>query len=479
MYAEVKSVSPAPLGKNSTVKNRRGTTQTEQNRKWACSFPDCGYRARDNCDLKKHGRKHEVAVALRNPFPCTFAGCEYRAGLEITLRRHVKAKHETCRKKEFQCAMCPSKFFTRDGLRFHIPNHVKEKRFKCTRCPFVTHSRSSLTRHVRTVHEKSVKYPCSHSGCNFVAVRSETLKRHAQTHERDSAVRLPFACTFPDCSYRGRGADSVTRHIQVNHNKDRTRDITCPLCPQTFWDKCAMRSHIKNIHTKEKDRKCSECDFVTRMSSALQHHFKRKHGGGYFPPRNAKCELCFFRGKDKHDLTQHKIQFHETEPSRQLPFECSIPTCDFRSRTKTSAVHHERLHVSKKRLFLRCELCPEKLYPNWDSVRFHQWLVHDRRAHRCPVCSFVARKKPNLEKHVRFHHYRVGVQARQKSTIIPHRAANQVDVLGTNNGVTDTQVLSQAGNRVACKLEGEDKCSALKFQRVAVVLLRKIMVKVM
>ena len=376
--------------------------------------------------------------------------------------RRTNLKHDLGRTAEFQCSMCPSKFFTKDGLRFHIPNHVKEKRFKCTRCQFTTHSRCSFTRHERTVHDKSVKYSCSVPGCHFRTARPENLKRHGQTHESDPLVRLPFACTFPNCSYRGRAPYSVTRHIQVNHNQNRKRDIPCPLCPQTFWDKCAMRSHIKNIHTKEKDRKCSECDFVTRMSSTLQNHVRRKHGG-YKPERNSKCELCFYLGVDKYDLNRHKIKFHEEEPEWQFPFECSVPTCDFRSRTKAVILKHERFHMSKNRLWLTCELCPGRVYPNWDSVRFHQWIEHDRKSHKCSSCNYVARKRPNLEKHVQFHHH--------------HQADGDKSPIITE-GRHDLNPRD-----IACKLDSIDESFHGKkipvTQQVAVVMLSNISVKIM
>ena len=314
--------------------------------------------------------------------------------MESTLKRHVEAKHKgSARVKKYECGMCPAKFFIQRSLVIHINQHVKEKCLECTQCTFKTHGRNSLDRHVREQHRNSVKYSCSHSGCNFRSARSESLERHLRTHNPDPTIRNPFPCSFLNCSYRGRSTDALNRHVYVHHNPNRSRNIPCPLCPQMFFDKDGMRSHVKNIHTKEKHLKCSKCDFVTRLSNGLENHFKRKHGDGYVQPRNAKCELCFYLGLCKNDVKLHEIKFHEVDLTRQFPFTCSVPSCDFRSRTEGKILKHQRLHQSPKKLLLRCELCPENIYPNWDSIRFHQWIAHGRKCHRCSMCNYVARKK--------------------------------------------------------------------------------------
>ena len=460
-----------------------GSRASSEQQKWSCSFPQCDYQTGNKYYIKIHEQTHKEELQLRKPFSCSFANCEYRAPTDSALTRHVQAKHESV--KKYECGMCPWTFFTSGNLRSHLGVHVKEKRSECEQCKFTTHSGGSFKRHVKTVHDKNGKFTCTHANCKFITERPENLKRHLQTHEQDPALRRPFPCGLPNCSYRGRSADTVKNHIRIRHNENRRKNIACPLCPQMFFDKDAMHSHVKNIHTKEKDLKCSECDFVTRMSHTLQEHFQRKHGGGYVPARNTKCELCFYLDINRHYIKRHHMKFHEVEPTRQFPFECNVPSCDFRSRTRADISKHERLHQSPKKLLLRCQLCPGNVNPNWDSIRFHQWIAHGRNCHRCSMCSYVARKKFMLKKHVKFHHYDINnrVQAEEKSASSPPEVVqmgNQTPVCGTNEEFTEPKIENTKEEHCLLrKLMLQDDYSVLKLSHVLpVVLLRKLDVEI-
>ena len=163
-----------------------GSEASAEQPKWSCSLPQCDYQTGNKYCIKIHEQTHEQEMELRKPFSCTFANCEYRAPADSALRRHVQAKHESVEK--YECGMCSKKCFTRDYFRSHLRVQVKEKCYKCDQCKFTTHCVDSFRRHVRTVHEKNGKFTCTHVNCMFITERSESLKRHLQTHESDPAV---------------------------------------------------------------------------------------------------------------------------------------------------------------------------------------------------------------------------------------------------------------------------------------------------
>ena len=174
------------------------------------------------------------------------------------------------------------------------------------------------------------------------------------------------------------------------------------------------------------------------------------------------------------------MKFHEVELTRQFPFKCSVPFCDFRSRTEGTILKHQRLHQSPKKLLLRCELCPENIYPNWDSIRFHQWMAHARNCHKCSLCNFVARKKPNLVKHVRFHHHHCNKKLEVHGKCVSLRSqmvqvGNETLVRNSNGTASSFRCVKAYGG----------KLSASRFQppamdkRVPVVPLERILVELL
>ena len=117
---------------------------------WACTFPGCAFRIKGRKDLNRHQRVHEKNPELRNPYPCFFDKCAYRAAQKWLLTHHIRARHNTGGKtRDFQCSLCPKKFYTQADLKGHISSHTKEKKFACVRCDFKTHHPGSLRLHIK------------------------------------------------------------------------------------------------------------------------------------------------------------------------------------------------------------------------------------------------------------------------------------------------------------------------------------------
>ena len=60
-------------------------------------------------------------------------------------------------------------------------DNIADKPFKCTLCPISFKSKSGANRHYRTSHGNKFKYECNL--CEYKASRSDTLKKHVDTHQ--------------------------------------------------------------------------------------------------------------------------------------------------------------------------------------------------------------------------------------------------------------------------------------------------------
>ena len=123
---------------------------------WECSHPGCRYRAKLKSNLNAHLKLHDPNLELRKPFVCTFQECDFRASTKKELKCHVDRRHTSNRTRDFPCALCLSRFYTKNELNQHFQSHVKEKRFACDFCNYKAHAAPSLRVHMRNVHEKLV-----------------------------------------------------------------------------------------------------------------------------------------------------------------------------------------------------------------------------------------------------------------------------------------------------------------------------------
>ena len=413
---------------NSLVKSHQFSFHGEL-KPFQCTFPGCQHRSNVKRNIETHQRTHEVDMELRRPYVCESPSCSYRAANNSNLKNHVMAKHpSTARTRDFQCPLCPSRFFTSECLKKHVPRHMKEKRLKCISCGFATHDSACLQRHVNALHKKSIMFSCSVPGCNFSTPHRTSIALHRKRHDPDPLVRRPFACDFPGCAFRALTSANLNQHAQARHKTQlETEQIFCPLCQKRLRQKRSLMIHIKTVHAIETSFLCSKCSFVTQSSQTYQLHCTEVHGqmekmlpcetcdysaltkpqlslhyrAAHSEEKRFKCDFpeCGFSTHDVRALKQHLL-IHKEGPEEQLPFACSFPNCDFRRRVKAQMNSHERLHLSSPDPF-KCKLCPNRSYPDSVSLHFHQSLHHDSKAYNCPLCGACVFQKQTLLAHLR------------------------------------------------------------------------------
>ena len=399
---------------------------------WKCEFPGCLIRLKSKKNLKRHALIHETAPEDRKHYRCEFNSCDYKFNSKSNLKAHVAAKHTPQRARNFQCSLCPKSFFGAHVLKTHIRTHVKELKLSCRYCSFSTYSEPSLVVHMRTLHEKPVKYSCTFRGCKFSTAYSNSWAGHVRLHDPDPQVRRPFPCNFPGCDFRASQKGNVKKHFRARHKANRPREFMCSLCSKAFYSSTSLNGHLNAQHTTESVYSCGKCSYLTPYSGNMSRHMREKHGVG--PMEIFECEMCGYRANQRCTIRKHMMNVHagaekqfkcdkpgcnyETNFSSDLkrhllvhaediqshfPFACSFPDCDFRRKTNAERVQHGLQHETCK-FQLTCKICSKSGYPDEVSLRFHSFRYHDQRPWKCSICDYAVCYKRTLQRHSQTHH---------------------------------------------------------------------------
>jgi hypothetical protein len=68
-----------------------------------------------------------------------------------------------------------------------------------------------------------------------------------------------------------------------------------------------LHAHLKAVHDRIKDNKCSQRDYASSSSSAMTRHIKKVHD----KIKDYKCVLCEYAGSSKTLLTKHVKIIHQ------------------------------------------------------------------------------------------------------------------------------------------------------------------------
>ena len=362
------------------------------------------------------------------PWSCSFRGCSFRTKYRNVIKSHTQRHETTTRSRDFQCALCPSSFYTKVELHAHIPRHTNERSFTCKLCNYRAITNIALQIHVQRLHGESVKQKCGFPGCSYTAKQRSSVLVHRQSRNTDPLLRRPFPCKFPGCSYRAITNLVIKRHYLARHDPNRKRDFPCPMCPKTFFTSKSLKAHTI-CHTREKHFSCDKCDFITSLRETFKVHWRNMHGTaekrfkcGFYDyradqktifdihvktahsdRRDFQCEnpCCDYKTNNSGAFRRHLLS-HEKDPKKRLPYQCTFPACDFRGRRKSKIKAHEGHHLTSQ-IELHCEFCP-KTYPDRDSLCFHYRVIHKKKRFRCRFCEYTTSFGFWLDRHLSLEH---------------------------------------------------------------------------
>ncbi|XP_072049356.1 uncharacterized protein [Amphiura filiformis] len=207
-------------------------------------------------------------------------------------RRHIPAK------QWFMCAECGVKLRDISKLARHSALHSDLRTHSCTKCQKKYKSRDMLTKHVRTVHDKTYKPEfkmfCPYCGKGF----HQKVRRDDHIAIHTGEVR--YKCEICEKGFRSKKAQNM--HFVVKH--DQSKAIKCPLCHCVHGSRCELVRHLKINHKAQVPRpiknvrsiKCLVCNIDFQTEEMLFQHITQLHG--------TDCESCTRREKREVFLTE-------------------------------------------------------------------------------------------------------------------------------------------------------------------------------
>jgi len=198
------------------------------------------------------------------------------------------------------------------------------------------------------------------------------------------------------CSTCGKGFASNSNLFK--HEKRHTSArVSCPECKKEVTE-VDLDTHLRRHRDKDKGRiNCSHCSATLSCPGSLRAHIARKHTKT-FKPVILSCPYCTKECKGQSCLTTH-LRSHTGE----RPFPCS--QCDKKFMSATS----RRLHVTSIHVGLRpfkCTQCPKTFVFSHSldvHLKSHRPRVFEKGKFECTLCDKVYKEKRSLLIHMQTH----------------------------------------------------------------------------
>ena len=210
---------------------------------------------------------------------------------------------EKMQKFEHRCHLCDYASSVRSSVTGHIRDVHNRSRSKCDQCD-KTFSKYYMKQHIKLKHQ-STNQNLICKLCSKIFANGRSLKLHAERYHAEKT--LP--CNDCPMMFATKGT--------LNHHKKSVHvfaSLKCPHCIAKFKLKYALEKHIKSVHTGDKVmHSCSLCSYVTGNKG----HLKRHKGAVHDKTKNWSCKACSYSCHTKEHLKNH-MRTHTGEQ----PFHC-------------------------------------------------------------------------------------------------------------------------------------------------------------
>lgn len=239
-------------------------------------------------NLKMHKKLHE---APGGAFECPICSKSFRVVYSLT--KHIKDAHST-NPRLFECNECGQTSKSKKDLRLHLTRrHFPDcKSYLCVDCGKMFESSHRLSDHIRSLHNRELRYECDI--CHRKFIHPASLRIHKSTHSKVS----PFSCD--ECGARFKNMIYLSHHKKIHV---ASKDFGCPQCPQFFKTKCYLSTHMKNVHPTE-ELHCEICGTTYRNLLIFKSHIKMHQQG------KSECQICGKSYASENNLRLHRKNVH-------------------------------------------------------------------------------------------------------------------------------------------------------------------------
>ena len=189
----------------------------------------------------------------------------------------------------------------------------------------------------------------------------------------------------------------MRQHPNNRHNRQKQK-FPCPICEKVLSSKCILEAHVSR-HTGEcLYYYCDKCEFNTPHRGVLQNHRKVRHLGlkTVARPKKFQCKKCDRSFPCKASLANHMVVHND-----DMPFICTFPGCEFRSKYRPNLKQHEGRHSSKRK-FPRT-MCHKRFHTDYEMER-HVLRIHTaEKSVKCELCPYIASTTSALSNHMKKH----------------------------------------------------------------------------
>ena len=227
-------------------------------------------------------------------------------------KKTLAKKNKTARSAPNPILQKNREYLTIDRMACLPPLPTPPREYYCASCDERFFTKRSYKKHASDTH----KYPKDHVYvCNYCYQLFETVAK-GQNHEDEVHALERYQCET--CGKLFTRASSLRMHKECIHLGIKRIRKT----PRRF------RDHI-----------CSYCGKIYKLAAVLENHIMRAHKH----EKNMCCDECDKRFVDKSELTKHKLTHLD---KKDYKYQCSY--CSYKAVRKHIMVYHERIHTGEK-----------------------------------------------------------------------------------------------------------------------------------
>nr|XP_024215963.1 zinc finger protein Xfin-like [Halyomorpha halys] len=302
----------------------------------------------------------------------------------------------------FVCEVCQRSYRSKTGLYVHKKYYCgKEAQFKCPYCPYKAKQTVNLKSHVMLKHQRGENFyilwrepPLEHQFQCEACLKIYKSKAGFYLHQKFDCGKEPqFQC--PQCPHKSKRKGDLKRHMATHFSAVIGNGYCCDKCGKNYSYSGSLKRHQKYECGKEPQFQCPYCSHKAKHRSNLKSHMIYMHSLPYV------CTKCNKGYRIRQSLYSH--QKHECGKDPQ--FHC--PYCTYGAKQKASLKRHIICVADFPYVCNRCN----KAYRIKNSFYKHQKFDCglDPQFH-CPHCSYRAKHKTSLKRHLIFKHLSSVVQ---------------------------------------------------------------------
>ena len=173
----------------------------------------------------------------------------------------------------------------------------------CPHCGMQTSSPKILGQHIRMLHTGAF-HKCSN--CEYQSRRKGDIKLH---YMRRHTEQLNTTCQF--CGKLFKEIKDHLKTTMCGKDEDDREKTTCEQCGKIVQNRNKLQ-HIKLVHNIVKDKKCTQCSYVTYSNFNLRLHVSKVHMG-----KSLEYENCPHCSKITSNMKRHLNIYHNEHLSNE------------------------------------------------------------------------------------------------------------------------------------------------------------------